>query len=271
MMDPSPKAADEPATVDAQRGTSFQRLHFAWFCVVALIVTLPAALAQVITHTFTPTDRNFKRWAGLWGRSILAGSGIRVDVELEAPLDADRPYVFISNHQNLIDILALAGYLPHPFGFVAKKELARVPFLGLAIRQSASVFLDRSEPRKAVQSLKRAGEQIRRGMSVLLFAEGTRSYAPDLQSLKKGAFLLAVEAGVTVVPVVVVDAYRLMHEREKWSRPGRVRIVVRPPIDITGMTRREVPVLMDQIRASLDEPLRQHRAESVSSGATSQH
>lgn len=270
-MNPSPQASEEPVPDGAQRGTFLQRLHFVWFCVVAIIATLPAALTQVISHTFVPTDRNFKRWAGLWGRSILTGSGIRVDVDVQTKLDPDQSYVFISNHQNLIDILALAGYLPHSFGFVAKKELAKVPFLGLAIRQSASIFLDRSEPRKAVQSLQRAGEQIRRGMSVLLFAEGTRSYGPDLQPLKKGAFLLAVEAGVPVVPVVMVDAYRLMNEREKWSRPGRLRIVVRPPIDITGMARRDVPALMDRIKDSLDEPLRHHRAERVSSIASSQH
>ena len=174
-MNPSPQASEEPVPDGAQRGTFLQRLHFVWFCVVAIIATLPAALTQVISHTFVPTDRNFKRWAGLWGRSILTGSGIRVDVDVQTKLDPDQSYVFISNHQNLIDILALAGYLPHSFGFVAKKELAKVPFLGLAIRQSASIFLDRSEPRKAVQSLQRAGEQIRRGMSVLLFAEGTRS------------------------------------------------------------------------------------------------
>src|SRR5690606_42143070 len=104
--------------------------------------------------------------------------------------------VLFSHHQNLLDILASSAALPYPFGVVAKAELAKVPFLGFAIRKSASVFIDRSDPRSAVSSLQAAGEPIRAGTSVLLFVEGTRSYSGRLQPLKKGAFHVATEAGV---------------------------------------------------------------------------
>ncbi len=236
-----------------------------WFIVWAILITIPAAIFQIFGHMFSPTARNFKRWAGLWGRGILAFGGIRVRIIEDAPLDPGQPYVFISNHQNLLDILALAGYLPYPFGFVAKQELARVPALGLALRNSASVFLDRSDPRKAVASLQKAGERIRKGMSVLLFPEGTRSYGPHLQPLKKGAFMVAVEAGVPIVPVVMVDGYRLMHEKKKISRPGTVTIRLLEPMQIDGMTRKEVPELIRTLEQTMDEPLRHHREQLVSS------
>lgn len=245
------------------------RLHFIWFIVWAFVITIPLATLQVVSHLFRPTAKNFKIWSGMWGRAVLAFGGMRVRVVEEVPLDPDQPYIFISNHQNLLDILALSGHLPYPFGFVAKKELAKVPFLGLAIRNSASVFLDRSDPRKAIESLQKAGQRIRRGTSVLLFPEGTRSYGPFLQPLKKGAFMLAVEAQVPIVPVVMVDGYRLMHEKRKTSRPGGITIRLLPPIDIAGMSRRDIPQLIGTLEETMDRPLRQHRADLVSSADSS--
>lgn len=263
----------EPIRTDGAEGgvepTFLTRLHFFWFIIWALLWTIPYALAQIIGHTFRPDTKNFKLWSGLWGRTLLLFGGIRVRVEEDVALDPDTPYVFLSNHQNLLDILALSGHLPYPFGFVAKKELAKVPFLGLAIRNSACIFLDRSDPRKAVESLKKAGDRIRSGMSVLLFPEGTRSYRPELQPLKKGAFMLAVEAGVPIVPVVMVDGYRLMNEKTKASRPGTITLRLRAPIGIEGMTRRDVPALIERLEAEMDGPLRLHREEALTLSDTS--
>lgn len=249
--------------------TVFTRLHYVWFALWGFIFTVPAAILQIIGHKFSPTARNFKRWSGLWGRTILAFGGYRVRVIEDVELDPDQPYVFVSNHQNLLDILALSGYLRYPFGFVAKQELASIPFLGIAIRNSASVFLDRSDPRRAILSMQEAGERIRSGMSVLLFPEGTRSYGPELQPLKKGAFTLAVEAGVPIVPVVMIDGYRLMHEKKRVSRPGTINIRVLTPIPIEGMTRKQIPGFIQMLEQKMEEPLRHHREQLVSSSDSS--
>lgn len=239
------------------RPTVGTRLHFAWFALVALLVTIPCSLAQLVSHQFTPTARNFQRWSSLWGRLILRGTGIRVRVTERARLDPEQPYVFVANHQNLLDILALAAGLPHPFGFVAKAELARVPFLGFAIRNSASVFLDRSDPRRSIESLQEAGARIRSGTSVLVFPEGARSYAAALQPLKKGAFAVAVEAGVPLVPVTILGAYRLMNEQTKTSRPGTIHIVVGTPISIEGRRRRDIPEIMERVQQQMESELKE--------------
>jgi 1-acyl-sn-glycerol-3-phosphate acyltransferase len=239
----------------APRPTLGGRLHYAWFCVVALLGTIPMSIIQLVTHTFDPTARNFKRNATVWGRVILRGAGIRVRAVTRVPLDPARPYVFVSNHQNLLDILALGDALPYPFGFVAKQELRRVPFLGFAIGHSASVFIDRSDPRRSIQSLQEAGERIRAGNSVLVFAEGTRSYAAALQPLKKGAFNVAIEAGVPLVPVTILDAYRLMNEKEKAVRSGTIHLVVGAPIAMEGRHRRDIPEVMDLVQAQMEAEL----------------
>lgn len=239
------------------RPTLWSRLFFAWFAVVAVLVTVPMSISQLISHRFSPTARTFKRNARLWGRLVLRGIGVRVRIVERVKLDPEQPYVFVSNHQNLLDILALADALPYPFGFVAKGELAKVPFLGFAIRNSASVFLDRSDPRRAVESLQEAGARIRAGMSVLVFPEGARSYSAELLPLKKGAFAVAVEAGVPLVPVTILDAYRLMHEKWKTARPGTIHIVVGEPISMEGMHRRNIPEIMALVQARLEAELAQ--------------
>lgn len=256
-LDPTSAAASG----DVMGGESMQsslraRVHFAWFAIVATLWTIPMTILQIISHQFRPDARGFKRMAGLWGRVILRLSGVRVRVDDRAGLDPGKPYVFVANHQNLLDILALSASLPYPFGFVAKEELARVPFLGLAIRNSASVFIDKSDPRRAIESLKAAGERIRRGNSVLIFVEGTRSYGADLQPLKKGAFAVAVEAGVPMVPVTILDAYRLMNEKKRLMRSGTLHLVVGTTIDLDGCTRREIPRLMEEVREQMSSNLR---------------
>lgn len=234
----------------------WSRALFLWFWIWVVIVMIPMSLVQLVSHRIWPTARNFKRNAALWGRLILrGGAGIRVEVEQRAELDPSRPYVFVANHQNSLDIMALTEALPYPFGFVAKSELANVPFLGLAIRHSASVFLDRSDPRRSVASLRAAGERIRGGNSVLVFPEGSRSHAPRLLPLKKGAFMLAVEAGVPLVPVTLLGASRLMNERRWAVRPGRMKLVVGRPIDMAGKHRRDIPAIMAEVEAQMNEEL----------------
>lgn len=256
-MPQSPPRADHVshAPASAIRPTLATRLWFFWFVLVAGLATIPMSIIQAVTHRFRPTAHNFKRWATVWSRMILFGSGVHVTVEERTGLDPDRPYVFVANHQCLLDIMVLGGYLPYPFGFVAKIELAHVPLLGFAIRHSASLFIDRSDRRRSLESMREAGERIRSGNSVLIYAEGSRSYGATLQPLKKGAFYLAVEAGVPLVPVTVVDSYRLMNERRKAARPGRVRLVVGTPIDMTGRRRGDIPDVMDAVRTQMDREL----------------
>jgi 1-acyl-sn-glycerol-3-phosphate acyltransferase len=252
----------DAASIDRPPATLANRLRFFWMVGAMFVITAPLVTIQMITNPFRPGVQNFKRWSGKWGRWVLAVAGIRVAVEDLADLDHGRPYVFAANHQNALDILALAGSLPYAFGFVAKAELRRMPLIGQALKHSASVFLDRSDPRRSLQSLKQAGEHIRSGNSVLIYPEGARTFSPYMTSLKRGALLVALEAGVPLVPVTVIDAYRLLDERRKAVRPGTIRIVVGKPMSVEGYHRRELPLLIEDLRERLDAPLREHR-ESV--------
>jgi 1-acyl-sn-glycerol-3-phosphate acyltransferase len=266
LLASSAEISSEPAagTVQPSLGT---RLWFVWLALLALVITVVFSLCHFVNYRFRPTARTFKRWAGWWGRAILRGAGLRVKVEQHAALDPEQPCVFVVNHQNALDIPAVAGYLPASFGFVAKAELSRVPFLAFALRHSPSLFIDRSHPRRSLESIRAAGRRIREGTSVLIFAEGARAFGPHLLPFKKGAFILAAEAGVPVVPVTLVDAWRLLDERRGSGRPGTLHLVVGEAIPMAGKTRRDVPGVMDEVRVRMNEylaPEEQRPSDAVS-------
>lgn len=182
-------------------------------------------------------------------------SGYRVSTRLVSRIDEGQPHVFVSNHQTGLDIWTHLLGLPHPFGFVAKAELRRIPFIGTALRFSASLFVDRSTPRKAVASIHEAAERIRGGNSVLIYPEGRRTWSPKINELLKGAFQLAVQAGVPVVPTVLINAYELYDERFKVSKPGVVRLVIGSPIETEGLSRSDIPDLMARVREFMEAEL----------------
>ena len=193
---------------------------------------------------------------------MFLGMGIRVHVTNRERLDPRQPCVFVLNHQVAIDIPVASCVIPGPFGWVAKAELERTPVLGAAIRASPSIFLDRSTPRRSAESLRRAGKQIRSGLSVAIFPEGARSYGPGLGSFKRGAFLLALEAGVPVVPITVVNAWDLVNEKHRRARWGMVHVVSGHPIPVSGMTRDHVDSLMKQVRDQMQTELDRWNAEA---------
>lgn len=230
-------------------------MFYYWVLLWGGLMTVIATSGSILTYLIIPNRGSFRWWSIFWGRSMFLGMGIRIRTERWARLDCSIPYVFASNHQILLDIPINAIAVPCPFGFVAKAELKRMPFVGQAIRHSPSVFLDRSSPRKSLESMQRAGDTIRNGHSVIIFPEGARSYRRELLPFKKGTFLLALEAGVPIVPITILDAYLVFNEKNKLARPGTIHVVVGEPISLDGMTRRDIPDLMTRVYTEIEAEL----------------
>lgn len=245
------------------RVSFWTRLHFVWALLFAAAVTIPCTTAVLLHNAFRPSVRVFKFWSTLWARLILMGAGVKVESDVRAALSPGQPAVFVVNHQNELDIVTLLTGIPFPFGFMAKAELRRVPFLGSVLHRTSCLFVDRSDPRRAVQSIRVAAERIREGTSVLVFCEGSRSFSRALLPFSRGAFVLAVEAGVPLVPVTVIDNYRRLDERRAVGRVGTVRMVVGEPIEMAGKSRSDVSALMEEVRATMQAEL--DRAHAVSS------
>lgn len=218
-------------------------------------MTVISAVGSITHQALSGNIGVFRSWSIFWARSMFVGMGFRVHPILRTELDPDQVYVFAANHQVALDIPAAGLAIPNTFGWVAKAELARTPILGHAIRASPSVFVDRSTARLAARSMQEAGARIRSGLSVIIFPEGERSYEQELQPFMRGAFMLAVEAGVPVVPVTILNAYRHFDEKRKLARPGTIEIAIGEPTSMEGMSRKQIPEIMERVRLAMQSEI----------------
>lgn len=232
--------------------------HFYFFIVWFFLVTIPFSLWQIIGHLFSQDPADFKSRGTLWAKTILKTTGYKVEVDGIEGL-GEGPYVFVSNHQNGLDIPVQLAYLPLPFGFVAKADLRKMPFLGWALRSSSNIFVDRSTARKAVQSLNEAAEQIKQGQSVLIYPEGMRTWSGEMTDFMKGAFQLACKSGVPVVPVALINNYEFMDERRQVSRGGDIRMTLGDPIELEGDLKKDALALSKTVKEAIQQLLREGR------------
>lgn len=194
-------------------------------------------------------DRSAKRWA----RNALWAAGIPYRVVGLEGVPIDRPLVIASNHQSWFDIFLLAAVLPGSLRFVAKKELARVPLLGRAMRNAGHVFIDRQNRQAAFGAYDEAAEGIRGGISAVVFPEGTRSRTGNLLPFKKGPFVLAVAAHVPLVPVYCAGTFTLLPKGHWRIRAHPVALMFGRPIDTRGMVYDDRERLMEQTRRAIEQ------------------
>lgn len=192
------------------------------------------------------------RW--IWAPGQIAIGLSRLTVVGRERLARDRPRFFVANHQSWLDIPVLFAAVPEPLHFIAKQELARVPFLGWYIAAMGMVFVDRSARRKAVASVGAAGELLAAGGSLVSFPEGTRSAPGELGRFKTGGFAAVLEASapaVDVVPVGIVGAGRILPRGGFRVRPGRVEVRFGEPLAVTGLDRDDRAALARRAEAAV--------------------
>jgi 1-acyl-sn-glycerol-3-phosphate acyltransferase len=165
-----------------------------------------------------------------WSPGGLRLSGVDVAVESRAPIPQG-PAIYLSNHESALDIWILFRAIPRNLRFIAKRELFRIPVFGWYLWLARFVPVDRRNHVKAVAALARAGEIIRGGVSLVAFPEGTRSVDARVHPFKKGPFVVAMEAGVPVVPVAIVGASAVTPKRRVEVHPGRVRVAIGAAVD----------------------------------------
>jgi 1-acyl-sn-glycerol-3-phosphate acyltransferase len=225
------------------------RTAYAWL--VGVAYTVFWASLGIVTWPLSPSGDLYLEYARIWSGWILGSLGIPLAVVGRERMDPEQTYVLMSNHQSVFDIFALFRGVDHPLRMVAKRGLFWIPVLGWSMWMCGFIPIDRSKRDSAIRSLDRAARRIRSGVSVLVFPEGTRSRDGTLHPFKKGGFMLALKAGVPVVPVVVLGTGAIM---EKGSlRVGRADVEVRigPPIAVEGRGPESRDRLMAEVRRAM--------------------
>lgn len=223
-----------------------------WVAINVLLSTIPLSLLVVIGSYAGAKPRFYDQIPRWWARWILWATGVHVDVMGTENLSPDRAQIIVSNHVSWYDVLALAAHTPKRYRFVAKKELARVPLWGHAWVAAGHISVDRTDNQRAVASLDQAGRTILEdNSSVIIFAEGTRSRTGELQSFKKGAFVLALHNGIDIVPTAVQGTREIM-ARDSWRiRSGRIIVRFGRPVSPVGYDIRQRDELIARVRSDV--------------------
>jgi 1-acyl-sn-glycerol-3-phosphate acyltransferase len=207
------------------------------------IITLSSLITSTGNFAF-----NLSR---LWAWFLLTITRVRVTIRGKKKIAKATSYVIIANHQSHFDGPALATALGIQFRWIAKKELLKIPLFGQSLYAARNIFIDRSNRVKAIESLQAGMDRIPKGVSVMCFAEGTRSHRAKINGFKKGGFVAALKKGLPILPVTVNGSAKILPRDSIVFRSGRIQIVVDDPIETKGLNLEDVDALMSKTRDTI--------------------
>jgi len=227
-------------------------LLFAWSWIVAgALLLFFASPALLMASLFNRPDWIY--WWASWGaRNWIRLTGVRVKVRGREHLDPNQPYVFVANHQSYLDAAPLFAFTGRRVGALAKKELLKAPILGYGMGFVNVIAIDRSNRERAVETLQVAKDRLNSGISFVVCAEGTRAKPGEMLPFKKGAFHLAVQAGVPIAPIALKNSDVLMGKGTREAWPGTIEMVMLRPVDTSWVKTDED---LDQLVANVQSLL----------------
>lgn len=216
-------------------------------------IALHTFICSVFAMIFSIIDRSHTLYFKLskyFSGGVLWLSGIKLDVSGLENFDKDKTYVFVSNHSSQYDIVTLQKVIPNRMAMIFKKELGKIPFFGWQLKMGPYVMIDRENFEKAMKSIEEAKEKMQKqNISIVVFAEGTRSKTGEIQPFKRGAFRLATKVGYPIIPTTIVGSNKIMPKGTYRLKSGTIKVYFDKPIVAVGIeTRQEEIDLMNRVR-----------------------
>jgi 1-acyl-sn-glycerol-3-phosphate acyltransferase len=223
---------------------------YKWLVIIPFLGASTVLIGLIVTALsyLGAPDFASRVFGTLWARLNMGVSLVNLQVAGREHLVPHQSYVIVANHQSLFDVLLLYGLLGLDIKWVMKKELRQVPVLGVACAAMGHILIDRSNTSAALASINNASKRIKDGISVVFFPEGTRSHNADLLPFKKGAFRLAVELQLPILPVTIIGSGHILPTDSLDLRPGRATLVFGAPISTRGHSSDDLTSLMDMSR-----------------------
>ncbi len=233
----------------------YQPYKWLFFLPFAMVNTFFFGILAVVVSSLV-NQRVGSYFGGvIWSRVNAFLTPVWVRVSGKHHIEKDRSYVIISNHQSLYDIFVVYGWLGIDIKWVMKKELAKIPGVGFGSKKVGHIFLDRSNTRVALETLNAAKKKLVNGTSVVIFPEGTRSITGQPGTFKKGAFKLAIDLGLPLLPITICGTKDIMPTGTLDIMPGKVQMIIHKPIEIAGHNEESMKELMDKARMVISDPL----------------
>ncbi|HCW77314.1 MAG TPA: hypothetical protein DHU63_12365 [Candidatus Marinimicrobia bacterium] len=231
-------------------------VQYIFIMTIIMIVTGVCATGAMIVGLFDRTG-NLGGWiARFWSGILLKITGVSARVHGLENLDRSTRYIFIGNHTSAFDIPLLLYYLPFQLRMVAKRELAFVPIFGWGMWLVKHYFINRSNHGKALGAMEKIAREFKgETSSMCIFPEGTRSLDGQLKTFKKGAFILAIQTGIALAPVVLKGAFDLKPKHRHAIASGVVDIYILPPISTSASTYNDRDPLIKQVHEQFRQVL----------------
>jgi 1-acyl-sn-glycerol-3-phosphate acyltransferase len=218
-----------------------------WASIATIILGIPVMLAGLLSRTGNLAFSISK----IWAYTMLAVSFVRTEIKNKEKIQQGTSYIIISNHQSLYDIIALVTALGIQYRWFIKKEILKIPIFGYALYASRNIFIDRVNTASAIESINKGIDRLPKGVSVMVFAEGTRSPDGQIHEFKKGGFVTAVRRKIPILPVTVNGSRRVLPKGSLVVKPGKIQVVIGDPIDTSGYTADTVQELIDKTRQAV--------------------
>lgn len=207
-------------------------------------------------HSLKITLSYYKFWLKYWG--LLTATDYKV--QGREKLDIDQQYMFVVNHTSTADAFAINVAIQHLFTFLAKIEISRFPIMGYLIKQGGAVFVDRENQESRLKSMDEMRQNVQKGISVLVFPEGTRNVKKDrpVQDFYSGAFQIAIELQLPVAPMIIIGAENFFTDENLPVHPTTIRCIFADPISTKGLSLEELPKIKAQTHHIMTELLYKH-------------
>lgn len=228
-----------------------QLLYTSWVWLFGLVVTPVFGTLAILTSWIPPRGKVYQYWARWWSRTLLWAAGIDVVVEAAEGARTVPEAIFMANHTSAADIVVIFVALCRDVRFVAKRGLFWIPFLGWSMWLAGFIPVDRERKDKAREAFDRIGKHLRAGVSVLVFPEGTRSRDGKLGAFKRAGFLLAMRAGLPIVPVGISGARAVLGADGLLVRRGRIVVRIGDPVPSGSYTFAQRGEYIAKVRAEI--------------------
>ena len=225
------------------------------FLTIYFIVSIPIQLFELILEKFNMDMRNKSSLAIVkWGLKVIGFiSGVKLEVNGIDNIPDDQAVLFVGNHISFFDIIVTYPLMKRPTGYIAKKEIKKVPFLSWWMYFVNCIFLDRKDPRQGLKSVLEASEKIKNGTSIFLFPEGTRSKDGKLAEFKDGGFKIATKAKAPIVPIGIQGTSDILENHFPIIKSGKVIVNFGKPVYTSEMSKAEQKSLPDLVREQVKE------------------
>ena len=226
---------------------------YQWVVFIPLFIpiTILTALATMF-GCWLGGERVFAYYPGMiWSRITCRLALCPVKVKGRERLNRKQSYVFVANHQGAFDIFLIYGFLGFPIKWIMKKSLRSIPFVGAACESAGFVFVDNSSPKAAAKTIAVAEKRLTKGASLMIFPEGSRSKDGYMQRFKKGAYQMALDLKLPIVPITINGSYEVLSTHTLRLRPHKLELTIHDPFPVDGYEHSDIPEMMEMTRNAI--------------------